>query len=103
LAVVRTGATLITALQLKQLNVSKSALSWLDLLANIATPQIGQCLKDRGREAIASQPQVLPTLMACLKLGPKQYDREEDEGDGNRNHSDDGFYGHCLSPSVWRA
>jgi hypothetical protein len=30
----------------------------------------------------------------CLKLGPKQYDREKDEGDGNRNHRDDGLYGH---------
>jgi hypothetical protein len=56
LGVVRTGAKLITAWHLKQSNVSKSGLSSLDLLASIATPQIGQCLMGRVREAIASQP-----------------------------------------------
>jgi hypothetical protein len=51
---VGTGAKLITALQFRQLNVSKSELPGSDLLANIATPQIGQCRMDGGREAIAS-------------------------------------------------
>ena len=48
LGVVGTGAKLITARQFKQSNVSKSGLSWLDLLANIATPQIGQRLIGGG-------------------------------------------------------
>jgi hypothetical protein len=54
---VRTGATLITALHLRQSKVSKSGLSGLDLLANIATPQIGQCFMDRRCEVIALRPQ----------------------------------------------
>jgi hypothetical protein len=56
LGVVRTGAKLITAWHLRQSKVSKSGLSSLDLLASIATPQIGQCLMDGGRAAIASNP-----------------------------------------------
>jgi hypothetical protein len=47
-----TGAKLITALQFRQLNVSKSGLPGSDLLADIATPQTGQCRMDRGREPI---------------------------------------------------
>jgi hypothetical protein len=43
-------------LQLKQSNVSKSALSGLALLASIATPQTGQRLMVRGGKAIASEP-----------------------------------------------
>jgi hypothetical protein len=50
---VSVGAKLITASQFRQLNVSKSEPPWSDLLANIATPQIGQCRIGRGREAIA--------------------------------------------------
>jgi len=34
----------------------------LDLLANIATPQIGQCLMDRGLEAIEITPSREQTL-----------------------------------------
>ena len=50
------AAKLMSASHLRHLNVSKSALSALDLLANMATPQIGQCLKEGGGEAIASRP-----------------------------------------------
>jgi hypothetical protein len=49
----RTGATLITESHRRQSNVSKAKLSGLDLLANIATPQIGQCLMDFRRTVIA--------------------------------------------------
>jgi hypothetical protein len=43
-------------LQFRQSNVSKSALSGVDLLASIATPQSGQRLTVRGGKAIASEP-----------------------------------------------
>jgi hypothetical protein len=47
----REGASLMAVPHRKQSKVSKSRLSGLDLLANIATPQIGQCFTDRGRVA----------------------------------------------------
>jgi hypothetical protein len=40
--------------------MSKSALSALDLLASMATPQIGQCRKDRGVEPIAPPLSITP-------------------------------------------
>jgi hypothetical protein len=40
---------------------------------------------------------------ARLKLGPKHYGRKKDERDSDRNHSDDGFYGHCQTPSFEEA
>jgi hypothetical protein len=52
---VRKGVNSITAAHRKQLKVSKSGLSWLDLLASIATPQTGQCLMACGRAAITSR------------------------------------------------
>jgi hypothetical protein len=42
----------MTASHRKQSNVSKSGLSWLDLLASMATLQTGQCLMVRSRAAI---------------------------------------------------
>jgi hypothetical protein len=47
LGFVPAGAKLMTASQRRQSNLSKSGLSWLDLLATIATPQIGQCFMSR--------------------------------------------------------
>jgi hypothetical protein len=47
---------LIIASHLRQSNVSKAKLSGLDLLANMATPQIGQCLMDFRRSVIAFAP-----------------------------------------------
>jgi hypothetical protein len=35
-----------------------------------------------------------------LKLGPRQYNCEEDEWDGDRDHPDDGLYGHCWLPQF---
>jgi hypothetical protein len=54
---VRAGAKLITVSHLRQSKVSKSGLSALDLLANIATPHTGQCFIDRLRGVIARLPQ----------------------------------------------
>jgi hypothetical protein len=51
---------LIFVLQLRQSNVSKFALSGVDLLASIATPQSGQCLTVRGGKAIAEPPSIDP-------------------------------------------
>jgi hypothetical protein len=100
----REGAKLMTASHRKQSKVSKSGLSCLDLLANIATPQIGQCFMDRDRVAIAS-PWLATNLLieaARLQLRPKQYDREEDERNADGSRADDGLYGHCLAPSLER-
>jgi hypothetical protein len=43
---------------------------------------------------------ILRAEVACLKLGPRQCSCEKDEWDGDRNHSCDGLYGHCLTPSA---
>jgi hypothetical protein len=56
----RLAAKLTSVWQLRHWNMSKSALSALDLLASMATPQIGQCRKDRGVEAIAPRPSSPP-------------------------------------------
>jgi hypothetical protein len=93
----------MTVLHLRQLNVSKLGPSGLDLLAIIATPQIGQGLiGGRCSEDIASPIETiaLSAQPARLEVGPKQHGCKGDEGDGDRNHRADGIHRHRSAPSV---